>query len=203
MWAEAIFLNLLLVNQWQLEYQEMTFGPGDTLLYFSNHIHRVPNLEWKLWGRAAGFGGGGGGSLEARHREESLTTFPRDPSGVIHKRDSNNNGKRRGLNVSCDHMLIWQPQCLPTSRPGQLYEEVHGVRAHMVWVWLCVKLGGKKGPGKRNPPILTSCFCWKGDLSARRAHQHRAQCSPSSQTDSMFMHGTPHHMKSACQHPEG
>lgn len=144
-----------------------------------------------------------GGSLETRHREESLTTFPRDPSGVIHKRDSNNNGKREGLNVSCDHMLFRRPQYLPTSQPGRLYAEVHRVQAHMVWVWLCVGLGGKKGPGNRNPPILTSCFCWKGDLSARRAHQHRAQCSPDSRGDSMFMHGTPHHTKSACQHPEG
>ncbi|TNN72656.1 hypothetical protein EYF80_017105 [Liparis tanakae] len=33
------------VNLWQLEYQEMTFGPGDRLLYFPNHIHRVPKLQ--------------------------------------------------------------------------------------------------------------------------------------------------------------
>lgn len=48
LWVWDIFLNLVLVNPWQLEYQETTFGPWDRLLYFPNHIHRVSNLEWKL-----------------------------------------------------------------------------------------------------------------------------------------------------------
>lgn len=105
---------------------------------------------------------------------------PRDNSGVIHKRDSNNNGGREGSNASCDHMLFRRPQHLLTSQPGWLHAEVRGVRAHMVLVWLRVEPGGKKGPGNRNPPILTSCFCWKADLSARLAHQHRAHCSSGS-----------------------
>lgn len=71
-------------------------------------------------------------SLETRHKKESLTTFPRDPSGVIHKRDSNNNGEREGLNVSCNHMLFRRPQHLPTRQPVRLRVGVRRVSAHMV-----------------------------------------------------------------------
>lgn len=128
--------------------------------------------------------------------------FPQETAGVTQTRDSNNNGKREGLNVSWDHMLLGRPQHLPTSLPDRLYADVHRVRTHMVWVWLHVGPGGKKGPGSRDPPILTSCFCWKRDLRTRRPHQHKAQCSPSSKGDSMFMRRAPHHTKSACQHTE-
>lgn len=62
--------------------------------------------------------------------------------------------------------------------------------------------GRKEGPGSRNPPILTSCFCWKRDPSARHLHQHRAQCSPGSRGDSMSTHRAAHHTESACQHHE-
>ena len=166
----------------------MTFGPGDRLLYFLNHIHRVPNLEWKLQA-------GGRGCLWRPDTERNrLPLSPRDPNGVTQRGDSYNNGKREGLNVSWDHMLLRRSRHLPTSQAVRLYAEVHGVRTHMVWVCLCVGPGGKKGPGKRNPPILTSCYCWKCDLGARRPHQHRAQCSPGSRGDGMFIRrGTPSH----------
>lgn len=87
LWVWAIFLNLLLVNPWQ---QEMTFGPGDRLLYFPNHIHRVPNLEWKL--KRGGFFLW---SLDTGRNHLPLS--PRDPSGAKQRRDSNNNsGRGRG-----------------------------------------------------------------------------------------------------------
>lgn len=99
-------------------------------------------------------------------------------------------------------MLLERPHHLPAGQPGWLYAEVHGVRTHMVSVWSGVVPGGKKGPGSRNPPILTSCFCWKDDLRACHHHQHRAQCSRSSRGDGMFMRRATHHTKSGCQHPE-
>lgn len=42
---QTISLNLFLVNRWQLECQETTLGPRDTLLYFPNHIHRTAKVE--------------------------------------------------------------------------------------------------------------------------------------------------------------
>lgn len=99
-------------------------------------------------------------------------------------------------------MLLERPHHLPAGQPGWLYAEVHRVRTHMVSVWRRVALEGKKGPGSRNPPILTSCFCWKDDPCACHHNQHRAQCSRNSRGDGMSARRATHHTKSACQHPE-
>lgn len=78
---------------------------------------------------------------------------------AVHLRVLSNNSARRGCSGNRS-----------TCRRTGLGRRVKST--HMVLVWLRVEPGGKKGPGNRNPPILTSCFCWKGDPSARPAHQH-------------------------------
>lgn len=109
--VRAIFLNLLLVNGWQLEYQETTFGPGDRLLYFLNHIHRGPNSEESSEeGREVM-------SLERRQRGITYSFPPRDPSKAAHRRDSNSNAKREGPSVSCDHAI--QPSATLAKQPAR------------------------------------------------------------------------------------
>lgn len=127
---------------------------------------------------------------------------PRDPSGAAQGRIqiATFRGKGRAFPVITPFS---HPQHSPSSQPDRLYEEVRRVRAHVFRIWLLVRPGGKKGPGKRNPPILTSCFCWKGDPSGRRARQHCAQCSAGSRGDSVFAHGAAHHTESGCQHQNG
>lgn len=174
----------------------MTCEPGDTLLYFPNHIHRAPNLDWKLQR-----GGQHLGKLDTERNHLQLPP-PRRTSRAAQKGDSNNNGKREGVNVSWNHMLLGSPSLLPAGQPGRLYEGINRVRAHMVLVWVHVALGGKRRPGSRNPPILTSCFCWKRDPFACRPHQHRAQCSPDSPGNGVSLLWAAHHKESGFQHTE-
>lgn len=135
--------------------------------------------------------------------EESLTASPPETPAELHTGGTQiatlrEKGRMFPLITPFSPLQHW-----PTSQSDRLYKDVHGVKAHVFWIWLLVGLGGKKGPGKRNPPILTSCFCWKGDLNTHRAHQHWAQCSPHSPGNSVFAHRAAHHTESACQHQKG
>lgn len=114
---------------------------------------------------------GWAGGLHEDQRQKGIACYPPpapgDKRGVIHKRDSSNNGARGGVGRFLRSRCSGECSSCGRAGPGR------GVRGtHMVLVWLRVEPGGKKGPGNRNPPILTSCFCWKGDPNTRPAHQH-------------------------------
>lgn len=54
--------------------------------------------------------------METGQKEKSLfPLFPTDTNRVRKSRDSNNNGRREGLDVSCDQMLVKRLKQLPRS----------------------------------------------------------------------------------------